>query len=69
MMAYPVTKLELERRKKFMSQWDLARQTGIIQTRLSSIERGQAKPRRQEIEAISRALGILFDEGEALFAE
>ena len=66
-MAFPVTKLEMERRKRFMSQWDLARLTGIIQTRLSLIERGQVKAKRQEIEEISRVLGIPFDEVEDLF--
>lgn len=68
-MAFPVTKLEMERRKRFMSQWDLARLTGIIQTRLSLIERGQVKAKRQEIEEISKTLGIPFDEVEDLFRE
>lgn len=66
-MAFPVTKLEMERRKRFMSQWDLARLTGIIQTRLSLIERGQVKAKRQEIEEISKTFGIPFDEVEDLF--
>ena len=44
-MAFPVSKLEAKRRKKFMSQWDLARVSGIIQTRLSLIERGEVKPK------------------------
>ena len=57
-MAFPVTKLEVERRKKFMSQWDLARITGIIQTRLSLIERGKAKPKPEEVQAILEALGM-----------
>ena len=57
-MAFPVSKLELERRKRFMSQWDLARSAGIIQTRLSLIERGEIKPKEQEIGAIARVLGI-----------
>ena len=65
-MALPVTKLELERRKRFMSQWDLARSTGIIQTRLSLIERGEVKPKQQEVEAISKALGISFSKVLAL---
>jgi len=65
-MALPVTKFEMERRKRFMSQWDLARLTGIIQTRLSLIERGQVKAKRQEIEEISKTLGIPFDEVEDL---
>ncbi len=68
-MAFPVTKLEVERRKRFMSQWDLARSTGIIQTRLSLIERGEAKPKEQEIGAIAKALSISFKEAEALIQE
>ena len=66
-MAFPVTKLEMERRKRFMSQWDLARASGIIQTRLSLIERGEVKAKQHEIEAISRALEISFIEAEGIF--
>lgn len=65
-MAFPVTKLEVERRKRFMSQWDLARSTGIIQARLSLIERGEIKPKQYEVEAISKALGISSSEVLAL---
>jgi ribosome-binding protein aMBF1 (putative translation factor) len=61
-MAFPVKKLEVERRKRFMSQWDLARSTGIIQTRLSLIERGEVKPKEQEIRAIAKVLGLKPDE-------
>lgn len=61
-MAFPVSRLEVERRKRFMSQWALARSTGIIQTRLSLIERGEVKPKEQEIGAIAKALGIPFEE-------
>ena len=61
-MAFPVTKLEMERRKKFLSQWDLARSTGIIQTRLSLIERGEVKPKEQEIRAIAKVLGLSPEE-------
>jgi ribosome-binding protein aMBF1 (putative translation factor) len=68
-MAFPVRKLEVERRKRFMSQWDLARATGIIQTRLSLIERGEVKPKEQEIGAIGKALGISLKEVEALILE
>jgi predicted transcriptional regulator len=65
-MAFPVSKLEAKRREKFMSQWDLARSTGIVQTRLSLIERGEIKPKQQEFEAISKALGISSSEVLAL---
>jgi len=68
-MAFPVTKLEVERRKRFMSQWDLARSTGIIQTRLSLIERGEVKPKEGEIRAIAKALGIPFKEVMALILD
>ncbi len=68
-MAFPVTKLEVERRKRFMSQWDLARSTGIIQTRLSLIERGEVKPKEGEIGAIAKALGIPFKEVMALILD
>lgn len=68
-MAFPVTKLEVERRKRFMSQWDLARSTGIIQTRLSLIERGEVKPKEQEVRVIAKALGIPFEEVTALIRE
>ena len=68
-MAFPVTKLEVERRKRFMSQWDLARSTGIIQTRLSLIERGEVKPEEQEMGAIAKALGIPFEGVTALIRE
>ncbi len=61
-MAFPVTKLEMERRKRFLSQWDLARSTGIIQTRLSLIERGEVKPKEQEIRAIAKVLGLSPEE-------
>ena len=61
-MALPVTKLEMERRKRFMSQWDLARSTGIIQTRLSLIERGEVEPKEQEIRAIAKVLGLSPEE-------
>lgn len=65
-MAFPVSKLEAKRREKFMSQWDLARTTGIIQTRLSLIERGEVRPKGEEVEAISKALGISFQETKTL---
>ena len=68
-MAFPVTKLEMERRKRFLSKLDLARSTGIIQTRLSLIERGEVKPKEQEIEAIAKALGISIEEVIALIHE
>ena len=61
-MAFPVTKIEMERRKRFLSQWDLARSTGIIQTRLSLIERGEVKPKEQEIRAIAKVLGLSPEE-------
>jgi predicted transcriptional regulator len=57
-MVSPVTGLEEERRKRFMRQWDLARTTGIIQTRLSLIERGVVIPSVKEIEAIAKCLGM-----------
>lgn len=66
-MAFPVSKLELKRREKFLSQWDLARETGIIQTRLSLIERGETKPKPEEVRAISRALGVTLEEAKNLF--
>ena len=68
-MAFPVTKLEVERRKRFMSQWELARSTGIIQTRLSLIERGEVKPKEQEIGAIAKVLGISPKKVEALIRD
>ena len=68
-MAFPVSKLEAKRREKFMSQWDLARATGIIQTRLSLIERGETKPKEQEIGAIAKALGISLKEVEILIQD
>lgn len=61
-MALPVSKLEMERRKRFLSQWDLARATGIVQSRLSLIERGEAKATKREIEAISKALGVQVEQ-------
>lgn len=68
-MAFPVSKIEEERRLRFMSQWDLARVTNIIQSRLSLIERGEVKPKSDEIKKISEALKMSFKEVESLFGE
>ncbi len=67
-MPFPVTKLEMERRKRFMSQWDLARVTGIIQTRLSLIERGGVNPKMKEVEAIAKGLGLSIEEAQEVLA-
>lgn len=66
-MAFPVSRLEAERRRRYMSQWELARVTGIIQPRLSLIERGEVKPRDKEIESIARALGKSIDDVAGYF--
>lgn len=66
-MSLPVTQMEIERRKMGLSQWDLARITGIVQSRLSLIERGCVLPKQKEIEAISEALRMSINEVEDLF--
>jgi predicted transcriptional regulator len=67
-MALPVTALEIERRKRFLSQWELARRTGIVQPRLSLIERGYVSPKPKEVEAICNSLGISNEQASHLFS-
>ena len=68
MAALPVTQLEIKRRKKGLSQWDLARMTGIVQSRLSLIERGMVTAKKPEIESIAKGLGLSIEEAQALIS-
>jgi transcriptional regulator with XRE-family HTH domain len=66
-MVYPVSPLEIERRRRGKTQWQVARETNIVQSRLSLIERGYVKPRPEEAQRIASCLGMpetdLFPDG------
>ena len=47
---------------KKMSQWDIAKITGIPQSKVSLIERGYIKPKEQEIEKFVKALNCEREE-------
>ena len=57
-MVQPVTLIEVKRRERGLSQWDVARLTGIVQSRLSLIERGIVQPKREEAEKLKGILKI-----------
>lgn len=51
-------KIRLERRRKKLTQEDLADKVGIHESTLGRIERGESNPPLQTIERISRAIGV-----------
>jgi len=50
------------RAKKRKTQWDLRKETGIHQSKISLIEHGYVKPSETEKLAIASALGFHVDE-------
>lgn len=52
------------RARKRITQWDIRKQTGICQTKVSLIERGYVRPSDREKEAIAQALGLAVEEIE-----
>ena len=53
-----ITVLEFKRRRLGLSQWDLARRSGIVQSRLSLIERVQVYPKEKEAVVIAKHLNV-----------
>lgn len=58
----PLARLAQYREARKLSQNQLARITGIAQTTISAIERGEADPRLRTVIILSRALGVSIDE-------
>lgn len=58
----PIARLARYREARKLSQNQLARITGIAQTTISAIERGEADPRLRTVIILSRALGVSIDE-------
>lgn len=56
--------LVIARAKKRVTQWDLRRETGIHQSRVSLIERGYVVPTQKEKEMIANVLGFKVAEIE-----
>jgi DNA-binding XRE family transcriptional regulator len=54
--------LSIARAMKKKTQWDLRKETGINQSKISLIEHGYVEPSDQEKAAIAQALGLGIDE-------
>jgi len=65
-MSFQVSPLEFERRNRLLKQSDIARMTGIPQSRLSLIERGEGRANEREIKLIAEALDVSVQEVEEL---
>ena len=50
--------LKIVRISKNIVQWDLAKATGISQSKISLIERGQITPTDEEMSTIAKALDV-----------
>ncbi len=59
-------KLRMARLQKRRTQWDLQLETGLPQCRISLIERGYLKPKKEEKVRLAKALGVTQEE---LFSE
>ena len=44
-----------------VSQWDLSRETGIPNYRISLIENGRVQPKQEELELLAESLGTTVD--------
>jgi transcriptional regulator with XRE-family HTH domain len=58
MMKLNITPFRRIRLEKGLSQYDLSALSGIVQPRISVLERGIFKPRASEAEKLARALNI-----------
>jgi transcriptional regulator with XRE-family HTH domain len=50
--------IRLARTLRRMSQYELARRTGLVQARLSLLENGYSSPKLVELKAMALALGV-----------
>ncbi len=62
MQVYKVSLLEKKRRDQGLSQWEVAKQADIVQSRLSLLERGKVIPRPIELEKLTRVLKLSENE-------
>ena len=53
-----VTYVEIERRKRGLTQIDLSKLVGISPSRISLIEQGKSVPKPAEMDTLSQVLGI-----------
>ncbi len=61
-MAHPISRLEMARRSQGFTQWGLARASGIVQFRLSVIEREYVRPNETERQRIAQALRLAVED-------
>ena len=57
MLDTTMLNLKIIRITKGVKQWDLSRETGIPNYRISLIENGRVQPKTEELEALAKALG------------
>ena len=61
--------MRIKRVTKRMSQWELAKKTGIPQSRISLIENYYVTPKKKELDLISKVLNVSVNELRATKTE
>jgi len=54
--------IRIKRTIKRISQWDLAKKTGIPQSRISLIENCYVTPKKEELEKLAKCLEVEVDD-------